>query len=247
MIDLKEEKDLLKAYRFTTEYMDVPHVNINNFTDYSFLSSFLQQLKDELQAPSLKVTASIFMKRYAFLAVIQLATMSYFHKAFSLNGNIYLQEYKKDQLWLPNFYFDHISIHKTKNNRKTWRDEVIIKLFKEHLNPIMNDLYKKTKISKKILWENVFIYISWFYESSLEDEMKKSFYDQLKEDYLYIVYEAEGNLFGDYKENPFKKFYEHRINGFGIRKTCCYSYLLKSKGGRCRTCPLICNNDEYKR
>jgi len=246
---MNDELEYLTKYRFTKEKIHVPHTKLEDIFNDSLLQKFLHGLMKDLKAPNLKVTSSIFMKRYAFLAVIQLAVMSIYNKAFRLSKEqMYLQHEFKDGMWLPNFYFEDYSLVSLPDDvrRKEWRSEVISSLFKRHFNPLMNLLYKKTKISKKVLWENVFVYISWFYESALEDKELCEHHEILKDDYRFITDKANGPLYGAYSENPLTIFYEQRERGVNIRKTCCFSYLIESKGGRCKTCPLICNIEDIR-
>ncbi len=78
----------------------------------------------------------------------------------------------------------------------------------------------------------------------LDDEELRN---RAKGDFYYLVYEAPGSLFGNYHENPIKRYYyikrdeEHLQEEVRIRTTCCLSYLLAGAPNRCKTCPQTCS------
>ena len=69
--------------------------------------------------------------------------------------------------------------------------------------------------------------------------------ERAKEDFHYLVLEAPGSLFGNYHENPIKRYFvqkryiEHLQEEVRVRTTCCFSYLLEGSPKRCKTCPHI--------
>ncbi|WP_445684072.1 (2Fe-2S)-binding protein [Ureibacillus sp. FSL K6-2830] len=81
-------------------------------------------------------------------------------------------------------------------------------------------------------------------------ELKEN-HQQAIDDFHYIIFEADGSLFGyHHKENPLRKYYGKKTfidNGaeLRIRKTCCYNYLLDSMK-QCKTCPCISRKMETK-
>jgi ferric iron reductase protein FhuF len=205
---------------------------------------FLEEVKGELQAPDSKVTASVFMKHYAFVIVIYLYTLSSWNKRlhFTLDS-LYLQSSQKEGNWLPEYYFKDLTVEEfSGNDRIQWRDQAIQHLFSEIIFPVLNSLTKEAKISKYILWENISVYLNWLYEKVLDHSQVSYAF----EDYDYIINQAPGKLFGPYERNPLQRYCTEPVylaelkETIRIRKTCCLTYQLGAKRTYCNTCPLYC-------
>ncbi|MGM0902697.1 MAG: IucA/IucC family C-terminal-domain containing protein [Bacillota bacterium] len=208
------------------------------------MKTFLEEVKVDIQAPDLKVAASVFMKRYAFVVVIYLYALSSWNKRlhFTLDS-LYLQNSEMEGNWLPEYYFENLSLEKfTGENRDHWRNQAIQHLFKDIMFPILNSLTEEAKISKYILWENIAVYLHWLYEKVLDHEQGSLAF----EDYDYIVNHAPGKVFGPYERNPLERFTAEPVylsqlkETIRIRKTCCFTYQLGAKRTYCNTCPLYC-------
>ena len=110
----------------------------------------------------------------------------------------------------------------------------------------MDAISKSAKISKMILWENVAVYIFWLYEKILSQAEDHEVKERAQEDFSFLIETAIGKLFGRYHSNPIAGFHtepvyqEESDTYIRIRKTCCFSYLLKDKGSYCKTCPRTC-------
>ncbi|MCJ8008182.1 (2Fe-2S)-binding protein [Lederbergia wuyishanensis] len=230
---------LLKKYRY-----DVKQGNsfcIEKLLDESFLQDFMKNLTLAIGAPTKKAAASIFIKRYAFLAVISLYAMTVWNKKINISlDNVNMEAPERGQNWLPKFSLKNITVQEwdTSEPRIQWRNLVSKELFSNNIYPIISQLGKNAGISNFILWENISVYLFWLYEIELKDYKSENVID----DFHYLIVEASGQLFGDYKENPLQKFYvektylEDQDEELRIRKTCCFSYQT-AEGTRCKTCP----------
>ncbi|MFJ7728415.1 siderophore-iron reductase FhuF [Neobacillus sp. NPDC097160] len=209
--------------------------------DESFLKDFLKSLSDTLGAPNEKITASIFIKRYAFLAVMSLYAMTAWNKQLDVSlDNVLMEKAESGENWLPAFSLKDATVKDLdpNENRSEWRKLVLKDLFANHIYPIIAKLEKSFGISKLILWENIAVYLFWLYESELKDSEN----DNVTDDFRFLLFEAEGQLFGANNLNPLQKYFSEKMylperdEEVRIRKTCCFSYQLPA-GKRCKTCP----------
>ncbi|MFC0417856.1 IucA/IucC family C-terminal-domain containing protein [Cytobacillus solani] len=242
------QRSELKQFRVTTNRnSSALSVQIDNLLDEQSMRQYLRQLGKHIGAANDKVTASIFIKRYALLAVAYLYTMTLKNAKLNISfENVSFETDEQDELWLPNFYFNDFHMETLIENREKWRETCVHSLFNNHLYPIFDCLSRVTKVSKLILWENISIYIFWLYETILQrEELTEEVILRSKEDFQYLLFQAPGSLFGGYNENPLKKYYNERIyieeyeKEVRPRNTCCYSYLTRSKK-RCTSCPQVC-------
>lgn len=236
----EHERELLQLKKYRLSGSLEKSFNAQDLLDESFLKEFTKNLALAICAPSEKIAASIFIKRYAFLAVISLYGMTVWNKKINValdNVNMEVVEPGKD--WLPKFSFKKVKLEDWNGeNRDEWRIEVIQDLFAKNIYPIIEKLEKVFHISRLILWENIAVYVFWLYESELKDLEN----DNVVNDFHYLILEAEGQLFGRYNCNPLQKYFgektylEKSDDEIRVRKTCCFSYQLPA-GKRCKTCP----------
>ncbi len=240
----------LSKLRLTTSKTDSPlSVQIKDLFHESSLQKYLKIVGSRIQAPNDKVTASLFVKRYAFLPVIYLYAMLEWNVKLSISyENVSMETDDNATLWLPSFRLANLKTETFKEDRDNWRKNCLESLFKEHLLPLIDCLARTTKVSKLILWENIAVYIYWLYETVLvEESTEEAIKNRAKEDFQFLVFQASGDLFGEDLKNPLTRYYNERIyiEEFGKevrpRKTCCLSYLTTNKQ-RCQTCPHVCKS-----
>lgn len=243
------EIEQLRQFRFATKLESSElSIELNRLKDETELLRYLENLGPHIGSPNLKVTSSVFIKRYAFLAVIYFHAFTTWNKKLDVSfDNLILQTKNEEGNWLPTIYFKDMGVIEVMEDRSSRRDEVLKKLFSDNIDVLINLLSKVTKQSKRILWENISIYIFWLYETVLSNSDNAHLRNLAKEDFYYIVHEAPGSLFGDHTTNPLKSFYrnkrylQHLQEEVRVRNTCCLSYLLMGKKKYCKSCPLICN------
>lgn len=242
----------LKEMWLTSEKNDSPlSLQVIKLLDEKRMQEYLDLVRSHIGAKNSKVAGSIFIKRYALMAVMYLYTMTSRDEKLLISfENVSIVTDDQAENWLPNFYFSRLESDSAGPNRNLWRKNCIESLFKDHLYPIINCVAKVTKISKLILWENIAVYIFWLYETVLlQGEKADELIEQANEDFQFIILEAEGKLFGNYHGNPLKRFYKEKSHTEEVNKeirqrsTCCYAYLTKSKI-HCSTCPHACNRNE---
>jgi ferric iron reductase protein FhuF len=237
MGNILKENDLglLQKYRLSSEIGK--SFNVANLLDKAYVSEFMKNLAYSIGAPSERTAASIFIKRYAFIAVISLFAMTMGNKKMNLSlDNIEMEEAERGKDWLPKISLMDTSVEEWNGeDRNEWLKSVYRDLFANNIYPVINHFEKTFKISKLILWENIAVYLFWLYET----ELKGIENSNVISDFRFLIMEAEGNLFGKYNLNPIEKYYydKNSRDEVRIRKTCCYTYQLGSK--RCKTCPCM--------
>ncbi|WHY66237.1 IucA/IucC family C-terminal-domain containing protein [Neobacillus sp. SuZ13] len=226
----------LEKYRFNPS---LEHTfNVADLLDEKHLRNFLENLSVTIGAPSEKIAASIFIKRYAFLAVMSLYAMTALNKKLNVSlDNIKMETAIQGKDWLPGISLKDADLQGWDgNDRAEWRTRVLKDLFANNVYPLISQLEKTFGISKLILWENIAVYLFWLYETELID------YEQAAEDFRYLLSEAEGKLFGRYNLNPLQKYFAEKTyleewdTEVRVRKTCCFTYQMPA-GKRCKTCP----------
>lgn len=240
-----KEVEELSRFRFSSNApKDGTAEKISDVLIDGNMGPFLKKVKHEIQAPDLRVAASVFMKRFAFVAVIYLYAMSVWKKRlqFSLE-TLHLLNSKDEAHWLPEYYFEKLEALPFENvDFDAWRNESLQHLFKDVVFPVLDSLAKEGKVSRRILWENIAVYIYWLYENVLGITEGS----HAAADFDYICNKAPGYLFGSYNSNPLQRFNQEPIylGDLGefvkVRKTCCFTYQLGEKRTYCKTCPLYC-------
>ncbi|WP_338450712.1 (2Fe-2S)-binding protein [Niallia oryzisoli] len=247
----RAEIEELLQFRLTTEKnASDQSIRLNELFDDHVLLKYLEQAGTCIGSPDVKVTASLFVKRYAILAVISLYAMTSWNKKINMSfQNISLQTEEGDRNWLPRFYFHQMSVETACTDRIRFREDVMKEVFL-YIYAIITQISKVTKQSKQILWENISVYLFWLYEKVLTKIDDKEIEKRVSEDYYYLINEAPGSLFGDCRENPLKKFYgnkkyeDQNQAEIRIRTTCCLYYRLEGSPKRCNTCPHFCRSEE---
>lgn len=229
------ENDLagLQKYRFRPKQGN--SFKIGSLLDKAYAKEFMNKLAYSIGAPSERTAASIFIKRYAFIAVISLFAMTTSNKKMNLSlDNVEMEEAELGKDWLPMISMEDAAIETWNGiDRPKWREKVYHELFAENIYPIIEHFEKTFKVSKLVLWENIAVYLFWLYET----ELKGNNNPNVEDDFHFLILKAEGRLFGRYHLNPIAKYYSEKMSEdeIRIRKTCCFTYQLGSK--RCKTCP----------
>jgi siderophore-iron reductase FhuF len=238
MAKLLTETEILALQRFRLNQDVTNSFAVADLLDDASLREFMKTLTGAIGSPNEKVAASIFIKRYAFLAVISMFAMTAWNKKLDISlNNIRMETPTKGSNWLPSFALNVLKAEEWNPgvDRSEWRKAVISELFAKNIYPIIVKLEKTFGISRFILWENIAVYLFWIYETELK-EMDNG-------DFRYLLFDADGSLFGRYKLNPIQKYYGEKVyveeSGEEVRKrkTCCFTYQLEGSTKRCKTCP----------
>ena len=120
--------------------------------------------------------------------------MSAWNEKLSISyENVSIETDDNETLWLPSFHFANLKTETFEEDRDKWRKTCIESLFKVHFFPLIDFLARTTKVSKLILWENIAVYIYWFYETVLVEEgIQETVKSRAKEDFQFIIFHASG-------------------------------------------------------
>ncbi|BDG35468.1 (2Fe-2S)-binding protein [Geobacillus sp. 44B] len=239
MILSTEEIKVLETYRLSVVRINSPlSIRIDQLHKENVLVDYLEKVRQKLGAANKVVAASMLIKRYSFLAAMSLYAMSVWNKRLVLSPErIWMETDDNDDMWLPTFRFEELKAEICTGCRDQWREETVRQLFAGHFSPLIEKLRSITKISVHILWENIAIYIYWLYETLGKDDSLAYIREQLYNDFHFLVHDADGALFGTFRQNPLKRFWKGNA-GVKQRTTCCLYY--QTEGGmHCQTCPCI--------
>lgn len=240
-----QQWEILRKYRFHASTPSLKGVEATSFLDGGKMKSYLSHRRSLIGTDDLKVAASLFMKRYAFVAAMGLMTMTYWNMKLNLKPeNLIVVDGDKNGLWMPQFHLKDASV--TEFTSQEEKVSFIQSIFRDHLDLVIQSLKNATKLSNLILWENIAVYVFWIFENEdflLNDGMRCDRDDQLQ----MLLADENSQWFGSYHSNPLAGYYSRKVNieekaeKVRVRKTCCFSYRLENgEQYRCKTCPQTC-------
>lgn len=253
MHSLKRNKyalDLLESLQFSVDSKLVTTISSADLLDSKTAALFLESIQPKLFSPTPLKTASLFVKRYAFVAVIAHASYSFAHVPLStrlIDWKIVEQrDSDSNDYWAPKFTL-HNESRILASRKEVQPMEYFANLYHDHYRPIVEQLFSLTKVPKVSLWETVYSYLSWLYES-----LKDKALDQhvVQQDFEALL-QLPGEVFG-MRKNPFLTSYQQTpvlVGEYLVkpRKTCCFYHESSLKKGEgevfCGTCPHRCRKE----
>ena len=137
------------------------------------------------------VAASIYLRRYGFFIVAQLHVMSE-------HNILWTGELKDISLFTNNdAILFSIPAHGFRNVHN--REEDIRFILERYGHPVVTYFSKRAKISKFILWENIWGYVLWMYSMLLQESSPSAQYD------LTVLLDDE-TWKPSMRRSPFKQF-----------------------------------------
>ncbi|MEL0622165.1 IucA/IucC family C-terminal-domain containing protein [Marinomonas arenicola] len=213
----------------------------------------LQKIMPELGASNLKVTASLVMKRMAFLTLApMLYAMSGFDKGLDASLSNCVFEYPlENALWVSKMPLKDTSVTTGVDDRDRWREALLSKVFAGNLTLLVERFYTLTNVSKRILWENIAVRVFSIYEQRILMTIPEEKRAQAKLDYDFLLDKNTTVLFG-LNENPLLAFYRAKQKTalsdkpVRVRRTCCFYYQATEPAEYCNSCPLPLRNNRVK-
>lgn len=215
--------------------------------DHEQCEKLLHHLTPIIHSPSLKVTASLLSKRYAYLATAaSLYAMTVYDVGLDMSAqNCFLDYQYTDRLWQSKMPIRNCCVsHPTSSNdREEWREMVVKNLFANHLALLWQVMVDVTKIHPRILWENTAVRVYSLYEKKITTT-SPIIQEKIKQDYAYLIKEAAPEIFG-IDHNPLKRYDVKKIkltedSGLiRLRKSCCFYYKATDPMEYCSNCPLL--------
>ena len=248
---LPDEWEVLAAFGLKDYQQDEPFaIESMQLLDGATCLATLHNILPELGAPNLRVTASLVIKRVAFLTLAPvLYAMSGFDKGLDVSIENSVFEYPlENKLWLSKMPLKDTSVsvwqNLDKEDRCAWREDILSKAFAGHLTRLVEQMYRLTKVSRRILWENVAVRVFSIYEQRILPNIAEEKRAVAEADYAYLLDKTTTQLFG-LAENPLTPFYrEKRLTELSdkpirVRRTCCFYYQATEPPVYCGACPLL--------
>ncbi|MGE7601946.1 (2Fe-2S)-binding protein [Peribacillus sp. NPDC097675] len=180
-----------------------------------------------------RVAASMWFRRYAFFITAQLYMIS--KHRLTWNGtlsDIEVLDDPEDDQWFPKYGLKETGWSDVSDKESTQALQAVLKRFG---SDIINPLSKSAKVSKLILWENIWGYTVWMYSELLKQcdikERVEKDIETLLDNEMWLNFE---------KRSPFKRFIGEKtipesMNSYK-RVTCCLYYQIEGQT-KCSYCP----------
>lgn len=201
---------------------------MSDLMDPSINQEFLQRQQIRIKAPTTKVAASMFIKRYA---------------------KVYLDQIMDSVLWDPHMKIipleacfvtekldleiDTEKVTYTHEREKGWE-----RFFCDHLSRVVSAMHETTNLPFIILWENIAVRLNSYFRKAVQK------YPEYEHEVITIakeLQELEGSIFGQ-TSNPLVNYLTTPtdVTNQKIRRTCCYYYKLEKEKPLpyCVVCPV---------
>ncbi|RAW19303.1 ferric iron reductase [Paenibacillus taichungensis] len=223
-------------------------IALSELHDEEACREYISWFQNYIDAPDVKVAASMLAKRLGYLWTTPLVTAMTFHHqhvTFQLeNSFLYhpkLEEHEEGTRF-PFLAVSGLRAEELTGDRSVWREKALQEMFAVQLTPLLKALAAIAPLPMSILWENIMVRIGRLFapdEAETEHESKN-----IREDFSYLTQVASGQVFG-VRKNPLTRFTECKDNGYvakSERITCCFYYQMS--GEYCRKCPKIDNENK---
>jgi len=123
-------------------------------------------------------------------------------------------------------------------SRDEWVKEHVSLLIEEVIRPLFQHVHHLTRLPMKTMWENLAIYVYWFYEQYYSEIAYEEIHLRIQEDFMVIKDDMSGDVFHG-KRNPLSQlqYQPCHPDGAHMRKLCCLTYKMNDDYNYCRTCP----------
>lgn len=204
--------------------------------------------QEYIDAPDMKVAASMLAKRIGYLWTAPLVTaMTYHHQhvSFQLDNSFLYHPKLSANVGGTRFPFlavNGLQAEALTGDREVWRKKAAQEMFAVQLTPLLKTLAAIAPLSMSILWENIMVRIGQLYTPKADDAGQEN--KHIQADFSYLTQGAPGQVFG-VRKNPLTRFTDcmsHVPVAKSERITCCFYYQMS--GEYCRKCPKIDNENE---
>ncbi|WP_332604923.1 IucA/IucC family C-terminal-domain containing protein [Acinetobacter sp. ESBL14] len=221
-------------------------IEVSMLLDHERCEKLLFELTPVIHSPSIKITASLLSKRYAFLATASsLYAMTVFNKGIDFSAdNCFLDFSFEQRLWRSKMPVKDLSYSLPHDHRAQWREDIVKKIFADNLAQVWQVFVDVSKVNPRILWENTAVRVFSLYEKRIQKINNCAVQRNLQEDFRYLLEQAPPEVFG-LSDNPLKRFNFKKIRvvetdeEVRYRKSCCFYYKASDPVEYCSTCPLV--------
>ncbi|WP_413404720.1 IucA/IucC family C-terminal-domain containing protein [Paenibacillus amylolyticus] len=223
-------------------------IALSELHDEEACREYIRWFQNYIDAPDMKVAASMLAKRLGYLWTTPLVTAMTFHHqhlTFQLENSFLYHPELSDHEGGTRFPFlavNGLQAEELTGDRNVWREKAVQEMFAVQLTPLLKTLAAIAPLSMSILWENIMVRIGRLFapdEAETEQESKI-----IREDFSYLTQVASGEVFGE-RKNPLTRFTDCKDNvhvAKSERITCCFYYQMS--GEYCLKCPKIDNEKE---
>ncbi|MCK6074660.1 (2Fe-2S)-binding protein [Paenibacillus silvae] len=226
----------------------VRSIALSELHDEEACREYISWFQHYIDAPDMKVAASMLAKRLGYLWTAPLVTAMTFHHqhvTFQLeNSFLYhpkLEKHEKGTRF-PFLAVNELKAEALTGDRHAWREKAVQEMFAVQLTPLLKTLAAIAPLSMSILWENIMVRIGrLFTPDEGETEQERQI---IREDFSFLTQVASGQVFGE-RKNPLTRFTDAKDNVYvakSERITCCFWYQMS--GEYCLKCPKIDNEKE---
>lgn len=190
-------------------------IALSELHDEEACREYISWFQHYIDAPDMKVAASMLAKRLGYLWTAPLVTAMTFHHqhvTFRLeNSFLYhpkLEEHEEGTRF-PYLAVNELRAEEWTGDRHVWREKAVHEMFAVQLTPLLKTLAAIAPLSMSILWENIMVRIGRLFapdEGETEQERKI-----IREDFAYLTQVASGQVFGE-RKNPLTRFTECKDN-----------------------------------
>ncbi|WP_413376433.1 (2Fe-2S)-binding protein [Paenibacillus taichungensis] len=223
-------------------------IALSELHDEAACRKYIRWFQEYIDAPDMKVAASMLAKRIGYLWTAPLViamTFHHQHVTFQLeNSFLYHPTLSANEggTRFPFLAVNGLRAEPLSEDREFSREKVVEEMFAVQLTPLLKMLAAIAPLSMSILWENIMVRIGPLYTLEAEEAERES--EHIQADFSYLTQGAPGHVFG-VKRNPLTRFTDHKDNipvAKSERITCCFYYQMS--GEYCRKCPKIDNENK---
>ncbi|WP_145053070.1 (2Fe-2S)-binding protein [Paenibacillus xylanexedens] len=223
-------------------------ITLSELHDEAVCREYISWFQEYIDAPDMKVAASMLAKRIGYLWTAPLVTAMTFHHqhvSFQLeNSFLYHPTLSSNEggTRFPFLAVNGLQAEELTGERNVWREKVVQEMFAEQLTPLLQTLGVVAPLSMSILWENIMVRIGPLYTPDADEVEQGN--EHIQADFAYLTQVASGQVFG-VRKNPLTRFTYIKDNipvAKSERITCCFYYQMS--GEYCRKCPKIDNENE---
>lgn len=220
------------------------HLSGKAFMTRTFSDAGLLAIRDVFQAPDLKVTASLFIKRYcAYIGILEGMSRRNIGLSLSLSDLSFVCSETTVAVYTPVFPVKECP----REERGIWRERFLTGLFRDHVAIMIDALARETKLSASIMWGHVAFYVHVMYRKWIQEEKNEAVRERLVADFQYLL-AAPPELFGSQINNPLQMSFckmKTADKEILLRRTCCLNYKAGTKGA-CYTCPRLTEQERIQ-
>ena len=207
--------------------------------------NLMNQFGDFIKSPSIKVTGSLFAKRYCTL--ISGAIHTFLHHQYGIdlslpNIRVVLKEGELLYRIADSGEFHLLQQSQSHEQR---REIYFRHLFSDNVCRVFERVARYTGIQESHIWETLSYNLTYWKEVWIHQAQSLSLRERIEEDYRFMMEDANHLWFREKTVNPLvHSFHQVKIPFYNdrhilLREKCCLNYCLPGGDRYCYTCPLI--------